>query len=147
VAKTNFAEVALNTPAYRQYKTQKRRLTSESGLNIQVGITRKKAGKTRIFWSSEPLAKMYPLSRGAPKCAKLGLTIVWKPSPTARSAPPLPSQCIDQLVDLVGGSDPAETTVHHTMSESVIFQAGTKASIATQSMKTISFLAKRPAKL
>jgi hypothetical protein len=31
VAKTNFAEVALNTPAYRQYKTQKRRLTSESG--------------------------------------------------------------------------------------------------------------------
>jgi hypothetical protein len=34
VAKTNFAEVALNTPAYRQYKTQKRRLTSESGFNM-----------------------------------------------------------------------------------------------------------------
>ena len=32
VAKTNFAEVALNTPANTQYKTQKRRLTSESGL-------------------------------------------------------------------------------------------------------------------
>jgi hypothetical protein len=34
VAKTNFAEVALNTPAYRQYKTQKRRLTSESGIML-----------------------------------------------------------------------------------------------------------------
>jgi IS5 family transposase len=30
-------------------------------------LTRKKAGKTRIFRSSEPLAKMYPLSRGALK--------------------------------------------------------------------------------